>query len=129
MTAYAKEDEAVLWKMYIWSGVSAISEAADADGVVILRTKHDREFRFPFHLTDSPAIWSQNIADTLVREDDMNVLYLIYIWKNHWLDVPAADLRKKLLSLHPDNKNARVLLIGEESFVIKTLSQISSKKG
>lgn len=126
MTAYTKEDETMLWKMYIWSGVAAISEVSDADGIVILRTKHDREFRFPFRMTDSLAAWSQDLVDTLAQEYDTNALYMIYVWKNHWLDVPAADLRKKLLSLHPQNEKTLVILIGEEGFVIKTLSQINN---
>lgn len=118
------QEEITLWKMYIWSGVAAISKAADADGVVILQVEQGREFCFPFYMKDSMQVWVQGIIDTLMAEATLHIPYLIYIWKNHWLDVPAADLRKKMISLHPENKNTLILLIGEEGFVVKTLSQI-----
>lgn len=124
MAAYREDDASTLWKLYIWSGVSAIAEVPDADGFAILRTEHNQEYRFPFHTTDSVSTWAQNVTDSLSVKNDTHIRYLIFVWKNHWLDVPAADLRKKLLDLHPENRDAKIMLIGQDGFIITTLSQV-----
>ena len=127
MISPGEENETVLWKMYMWSAVQAISEEPEADGVVILKTAQNREFRFPFFMNRPTAEWSAHIRNVLIRENSACIRNLVYVWKNHWLDIPADDLRKELISLCPENQNAQIMLIGEDGFVIKKLSQICGK--
>lgn len=114
-------DERILWKMYIWSGVRALTELEDSDGVVILRTERDNEYRFPVYLNAS-SDWISHVLDTLRKAEDVQVRYLTLMWKNHWLDMPPNAMVKGLIKLASENMNAKVLLIGEENFNIKAFS-------
>lgn len=122
-----EENETILWKMYIWSATQAISKNPDADGVAILRTAQNREFRFPFFMNAPMEEWAENIRNVLIQESSVCISHLVYVWKNHWLDVPACALRKELISLCPENRDAQIMLIGEKGFVIKTFSQMYSE--
>lgn len=120
MNTHTSKDSVALWQMYIHSGVSAIARNPDADGITILRTEQGRECCFPIVLKQLDVA---PIIDDLKLTGDTRIPYLIHVWKNHWLDLPPYDLRKALLALNPENRDTRLMLIGEESFRILTLAE------
>ncbi len=113
-----RNDEIALYQMYVHTGIKAIKNAPDADAVVILRTASGKEHCFPISLGST---FAPQIVSTLVASEDTHILYVVHIWKNHWLDIPAYDLRKALMDIHPENKNAKTMLIGENSFIIRSI--------
>lgn len=118
MHTHTRKDEIILWQMYIHSGVRAIREEPEAEGITLLRTASGREYRFRLFRDDIPGF-----IDVLTQNGDTHVLYLVHVWKNHWLDVPSHDLRKALTALHPENENALLMLIGEENFSVFTIRE------
>lgn len=118
MNTHTRKDEIALWRMYIYSGTSAIADAPNAEGITIVRTAKGNEYRFPISM-ENPFV--QSVIEALTGAADTHVLYLIHVWKNHWLDVPSYGLRQALTALHPENKKARLMLIGEENFIIRSL--------
>ena len=120
MNPHTQQDEIVLYQMYVFAGTSAIEEAPDAEGITIVRTAKGREYRFPLTM-DKPFV-PEAIA-TLTEAADHHILYLIHVWKNHCLDVPSYGLRQALMALHPENKDACLMLAGENGFTILTLGE------
>lgn len=119
MNTHTPKDSVALWQMYIHSGVKAIAQYPDADGITILRTEQGKEYCFPVVLKQLDVA---PFINDLKQVGDTRIPYLIHVWKNHWLDLPPFDLRKALLALTPENGDARLMLIGEESFQILTLA-------
>ena len=112
-----EHDQITLWRMYIHSGIRELEKAKDADGVTIIRTG-EKEYCFPIDLN---ADFVSPILAAL--RQDSKVDYIVHMWKNHWLDLPAYDLRKGLVELCPENKDAKLMLIGEDGFVIHTIGE------
>ena len=125
MVRNTQTDETNLYQMYIHSGIPAIEEAPQAEGITILRTDKGQEYRFPFSFQ---AGFTAEVIAALTAAGDSQVRYILHIWKNHALDVPSYDLREALLSLHPENGNARMLLAGENSFCIRSIQDTMPKK-
>lgn len=71
----SSNDEKILWKMYIWSGVKALSRLSGEDGVVILRTEKENEYCFPVYQKGS-IMDVTALTDTLRKADDIRVSYL-----------------------------------------------------
>ena len=113
-----RNDEIDLYRMYVHTGIKAIENAPDADAVVILRTANGKEHCFPISIG---CAFVPQIVSTLDASQETHILYLVHIWKNHWLDIPAYDLRKALMDIHPENKSAKTMLIGENSFIIRSI--------
>ena len=116
MNTHTRQDEVILWQMYMFSGVRAIREAPEAEGITLVRTVSGREYCC--HFSGDPV---PGFVERLVREGDSQVRYLVHVWKDHALDLPSYDLRKALLELHPENKNALMLLTGAENFIVRSL--------
>ena len=116
MNTHTRQDEITLWQMYMFSGVQAIQEAPEAEGITIVQAASGREYRYHF-CTDQVSAF----ADMLTGNGDTQILYLVHVWKNHTLDVPSYDLRKALLDLHPENKDALMLLTGAENFIVRSI--------
>ena len=114
-----EKTEIGLWRMYIHSGIRELEKAGNADGVTILRTA-EKEYCFPVKLESD---FVSPMLKTLEAAGDTRVLYLVHMWKNHWLDMPAYDLRKGLVTLCPENRDAQLMLIGENGFVIRTIEE------
>lgn len=117
---HTQQDTSILYRMYVFSGISAIGDFPDAEGITLVRTAKGREYRFPFTF-DKPFI--PQVVAALTEAEDTHILQLIHVWKNHCLDIPSYSLRQALMALHPENKNARLMLAGENSFTILTVSE------
>lgn len=110
--------------MYIWSGIQAIAEFPEADGIEILRTDSGKEYRFPMTL----GHYAQDMKaamQVLTEDGQTRVTYLCHVWKNHGLDAPGAALREGLIQLNPENQNTLTMVCGEERFIIQTLEAFS----
>ena len=118
MYAPAEQDQTNLYQMYVFSGVRAISEHPDAEGVTLVRTAAGEEYLFPF--TGDPD-FAEKAARILTEGKNAHIRYLIHVWKDHTLDVPSYGLRKVLMELHPANGKALLMLRGENGFTIFTL--------
>ena len=115
---YNTNDETTLYQMYIFSAIRAIADAPDAMGVTLVRTKKGNCYQFPF----SPAPdFVPRAVRTLTESEDPHIRYLIHVWKDHTLDVPAYSLRRALMELHPENRNALLMLAGENGYAILPL--------
>ena len=125
MGRHTEQDEKNLYQMYIHSGIRAIEEAPEAEGITILRTSKGKEYCFPFSFQSD---FVPNILSTLTAGEDVCVLYLLHVWKNHALDVPSYGLRQALTALHPENQKALLMLIGEENFVIRSIQETMPNK-
>lgn len=124
MVNHTPQDEVSLWQMYIWSGIQAIAEFPEPDGIEILRTDSGKEYRFPMTL----GHYAQDMKEamqTLTEDGQTRLTYLCHVWKNHGLDVPGAALREGLMQLNPENQNTLTMVCGEERFIIQTLEAIS----
>lgn len=119
----SSNDDKILWKMYIWSGVKALSQLGDGDGVVILRTEKENEYCFPVYQKGS-IVDVAALTDTLRKADDIRVSYLTMMWSNHWLDQPPYVLKQALTELTMDNADAMFMTIGEESFQVRSLNEM-----
>lgn len=124
MVNHTPQDEVALWQMYIWSGIQAIAEFPEADGIEILRIDSGKEYRVPMTL-DHYAQDMKAAVQTLTEDGQTRVTYLCHVWKNHGLDVPGAALREGLMQLNPENQNTLTMVCGEERFIIQTLEAIS----
>lgn len=124
MVNHTPQDEVALWQMYIWSGIQAIAEFPEADGIEILRIDSGKEYRVPMTL-DHYAQDMKAAVQTLTEDGQTRVTYLCHVWKNHGLDVPGAALREGLMQLNTENQNTLTMVCGEERFIIQTLEAIS----
>ena len=115
---YNTNDETTLYQMYIFSAIRAIADAPDAAGITLLRSNNGNEYCFPF-MFDSGFV--PQVICTLTKANDTHIRYLIHVWKDHALDVPSHDLRRALISLHPENRNALLMLAGENGYAILPL--------
>lgn len=119
----ASNDAKTLWKMYIWSGIKALSQLHGGDGVVILRTEKKNEYCFPVY-REGVSVDTAALIDTLKKADDIRVSHLTMMWSNHWLDQPPYVLKQALTALTMDNADAKFMTIGEECFQIRSLKEI-----
>lgn len=49
---------------------------------------------------------------------------VLCMWSDRSIDLPSNHFRRRLAELCPDNKNAVVLLQGENDFIMKRLEQV-----
>lgn len=124
MANHTRQDEVALWQMYIWSGIQAIAEFPEADGVEILRTASGKEYRFPMTLGNY-AGEMERLVKTLAEDGETQISYLCHVWKNHGLDLPGAALRDGLIQLNPGNQNTLTMVCGEENFILRSLEELS----
>lgn len=61
----------------------------------------------------------QSLADN----NDTVINRMVCMWSDKSLDVPSHDLREMICALHPDNANAKILLQGDDGYVIKKISE------
>ena len=115
---YITNDETSLYQMYVFSAIRAIADAPDAMGITLLRTDKGNCYQFPF----SPdRDFVPRAVCTLTEAEDVHIRYLIHVWKDHSLDMPAYSLRQALMKLHPENRDALLMLAGENAFNILPL--------
>ena len=117
---YNTNDETILYQMYVFSAIRAIADAPDAMGVTLVRTKKGNCYQFPF--SPDPDFVPRAVR-TLTEAEDPHIRYLIHVWKDHTLDVPAYSLRRALMGLHPENQDALMMLAGENGFRILPLAE------
>ena len=125
MPGHTAADERTLSQLYRHSGIPAIDETPEAEGITILRTGKGQEYRFPFSFQEN---FTAEVVAALTAAGDPQVLYILHIWTNHALDVPSYELREALLALHPENRNTRMLLVGEKGFHIRSIEETMPKK-
>ena len=115
---YNTSDETILYQMYVLSAIRAIADAPDAQGITLVRTEKGNCYQFPF--SPDPDFVPQAVR-TLTEAADPHIRYLIHVWKDHTLDVPAYSLRRALMELLPENQDALMMLAGKNGFRILPL--------
>ena len=114
------DQEVALYQLYAFYAIQAIEDFPDADGITIMQAASGRVHCFPIHL-------EQNFVKPIISElqdtNDTHIACLIHVWHNHSLDLPAYDIRSALIELHPENKDAKLMLFGEKSFSIVSLEK------
>ncbi len=71
---------------------------------------------------------SDKLIAKMVKNEDTHITEIVCVWHEGSVDVPAYDLRVKLLSLNPKNKDALVLLQGLEKYIVKELDKLMPPK-
>ena len=115
---HSEKDVALLHQMFGLSASQSLADMPDAAGITLLRSNNGNEYCFPF-MFDSGFV--PQVICTLKKANDTHIRYLIHVWKDHALDVPSHDLRRALISLHPENRNALLMLAGENGYAILPL--------
>ncbi len=72
---------------------------------------------------------ADQVMDTLHQESLGPITHLVALWQEgRNPDLPAFALRRKLLALCPENRDALILLLGEGHFLAKPLSAMLPPK-
>ena len=111
-------DKTTLHRMYLTSGISALQSHPEAEGITLVRTAKGNEYHFPFSFQ---ASFVPEAVAALTGAEDIHIQYLLHIWKDRTLDVPAYSLRKALMALHPNNRDALLMLAGKTGFALLPL--------
>lgn len=93
----------------------------EAEQVVVVRTAKNRIRSFAFQTMEEIVQEDNVFVNQLVEQDDAEIKYIVCMWSNYGLDVPAFSLIKSFLAASAKNEDAFMVLQGEYDFVSRTL--------
>lgn len=67
------------------------------------------------------ATCEEKILNTFVTQKDTAIAFLVAMWRDQWIDLPSYDLRRKLIDLDGSNREALLVLQGENCLVVRTI--------
>jgi hypothetical protein len=71
-------------------------------------------------------------SDTLLKEMRLNcdthIESIVCCWEDGCVDIPSYELRQKIISLDPKNKDALILLQGLDRYIVKELEKLMPPK-
>lgn len=70
---------------------------------------------------DDQAACEEKILNTFVTQKDTAIAFLVTMWRDHWIDLPSYGLRQKLIDLDGSNREALLVLQGENCLVVHTI--------
>lgn len=71
---------------------------------------------------------SDKLLAQMKKNEDTHITEMVCVWHEGSVDLPSYDLRVKLLSLNPKNKDSLVLLQGLEKYIVKELDKLMPPK-
>ena len=93
----------------------------DAEQIIVVKTVKNRIHRYVFHSMNEIIQEKNAFVQELIDQDDVEIKYIVCMWGNYGLEVPAMQLRKELLEASPKNLEAFVVMQGEYDLVIRTI--------
>lgn len=87
--------------------------------VLILQTADNKIHETIVDLSSDADVEEQKLFNAIGKND--TVIRLICCWSNGAFDMPSYNFRKKLCELNPNNETAQMLLIGEKTFILKSI--------
>lgn len=67
------------------------------------------------------------LLDILKANHEEEIKSIICMWPDESIEMPSYVLRKKICAMHPNNKNAEMILSGENCFIKKTIAETFSR--
>ena len=101
--------------------VLADHAASKMSQTVVLRSKSGKLYACFAALEELPAVEEQLVSQ-LMGESDTAISHMAVMWENGQIDLPSHRLRNRLVMLDAENRNALLLLQGENSYAFRTLS-------
>ena len=89
--------------------------------VLVIGTEENKIYTFANHGTDIEEL---QFISLLQKNGDVKIAKLLCLWSSLELDVPSMYFRTLLIKLHPENKIAKLILQGEEGYIIKELGML-----
>ena len=75
-----------------------------------------------FFLTfDDQTASEEKILSTLTTQKDTAIAFLLVMWNNHCIDLPSYSLRQKLIAMDEKNREALLVLRGENCLAVRTI--------
>lgn len=100
-----------------------VSAEKDAQQVIAVKTAKGNVYHFPNHCVGEPSE-EDTFLEMLLEQGDAEIQYILCMWHNYQLDVPSLHFRRRLVEICPRNKDAVVLLLGENAFHAKRVEQL-----
>lgn len=94
-----------------------------ADGTwqaVACQTTAGNTYAFLINLDDQAAC-EEKILNTFVTQKDTVIAFWVTMWRDRWIDLPSYSLRQKLIDLHGSNREALLVLQGENCLAVHTI--------
>lgn len=105
-------------------GTERLVEAEQgAQQVIAVKTAKGNVYHFPNHCVGEPSE-EDAFLEMLLEQGDAEIQYILCMWHNYQLDVPSLHFRRRLVEICPRNKDAVVLLLGENVFHAKRVEQL-----
>lgn len=101
---------------------SLIANDQNVVQVIVIRTDKDRIYAFASHGINSDE--ERQFGEILRTGGDVRITELLCLWKSLELDVPSKYFRTILAELHPENKNAKLILQGKDGYIVKELGTL-----
>lgn len=79
-------------------------------------------------MEDGYCACADKVLEQLTDSRDTEVKMIVCLWDGGPLDISSYYFRKKLCDLNENNKNAEMLLEGENEYHIRTVEQTFGKK-
>ncbi len=70
-------------------------------------------------IIDAPYDADETILHAIGK--DNAVIRIVCCWSDGGFDLPSYDFRKKLCDFNPNNRDAEMLLIGDRTFIVKSI--------
>lgn len=95
-------------------------DAGEMSQAVAIQTTAGNMHVFMMSFDDQTAS-EEKILNTLVTQKDTAIAFLVAMWGNHWIDLPSYSLRQKLIDIDESNREALLVLQGENCLVVRTV--------
>lgn len=93
----------------------------DAEQVVVVRTTKNRIRSYVYHSMSEIVEEDNAFVRELLEKDDAEITHIVCMWNAYEIDLPAIQLRKRLLEVSPVNGLAQMILQGEYDFTIRPI--------
>ena len=96
-----------------------------AEQIIIVKTTKDNiYFCVNYNIMQGNYEDEKQFFQMLVDVNDVEVKYIVCMWKNGGVDIPSANFRKNLFAICPKNEEAIWVGLGEKGLIYKTLKDI-----
>ncbi len=127
-TAYSTNDHDTMQTQENFADLIQVAQNALVDlpksGVIVLRTAKNNIYHCV--ITNGCSNYENEekaFLDNLRQNDDLEVSQMVWMWHDGTLDISSFVFRDMLCKLHENNKNAEMILTGENCYHKKTIAE------
>jgi len=127
-TAYSTNDHDTMQTQEGFADLMQVAQNAlvnlPKSSVIVLRTAKNNIYHcvitnaYSNHEEEEKAF-----LDNLRQNDDLEVSQMVCMWRDGSLDISSFTFRDMLCQLHENNKNAEMILTGENCYHKKTIAE------